>query len=114
MGSYTGIRCKVIIKSEYRNELGILHSELNYEWSESNIDFIREFGNKFNRSVFIPCGALCYMPDEWEYVPVDENGKPDWEKAKATDGFDKKFDYKTGIWTFQCSLKNYNNEIEFF
>ncbi|MHB0943297.1 hypothetical protein ACYCSU_16740 [Paenibacillus sp. ALE1] len=102
MGMYTGMRCKVVIKPEYREELEFLHNESQYEWSESNYSFMQEFG-KLYRATFIPCGVLSYMPDSWE----DSN-------ECATDGFERTFDKKTGYWTFQCSLKNYDNEIEIF
>jgi hypothetical protein len=96
MGMYTGLRCKVVIKPEYRDEIKRM-DELDYEWSESNIDFLKEYST-YSRATFIPCGALSYMPDEWE---------------ESTD-FNRNFDFETGVWTFQCSLKNYDNTIEHF
>lgn len=32
----------------------------------------------------------------------------------ATDGFENKLDSDTGCWSFQCSLKNYDDTIEYF
>jgi len=113
MGMYTGLRCKVIIKPKYRCELNLLHDELEYEWTESNIDFLREFG-EYSRADFIPKGVLCYMPDDWEDVPLNKDGARDWMNATATDGFERRFDLKTGLWSFQCSLKNYKGTIEYF
>jgi len=112
MGMYTGLRCKMIVKEEYREELQRLHSE-GYEWESSDIDFMRGFG-RLGRASFIPCGSLSYMPDEWEDVPLDKNGNKDYWKATATDGFERQFNAETGYWSFQCSLKNYENEIEAF
>ncbi|MEJ3719172.1 hypothetical protein WGM54_14215 [Paenibacillus polymyxa] len=103
MGEYTGIRCKVIVKPEYREELNFLNSkEIQYEWSESNIDFLREYG-EYPRATFIPRGMLSYMPDDWE----DEN-------ERATDGFERNFNNESGLWSFQCSLKNYDLTIQYF
>jgi len=103
MGEYTGLRCKVIIKPEYREEFAFLDSkEIQYEWLKSNLNFLRKYG-EYPRSTAIPCGSLSYMPKEW----VDESGKD-------TDGFDRDFDKKTGLWTFQCSLTNYKQTIQYF
>ena len=113
MGMYTGVRCKVIIKPEYREEFDHLHNELSYEWSESNYEFLREYGD-YSRATFIPKGSLSYMPDSWEYIPKKEDGSRDWMNAQDLDGFDRKFDKETGLWTFQCSLKNYEDTIEYF
>lgn len=102
MGDYTGLRCKVIIKPEYRGEFKYLADEHQYEWSESNLDFLREYGG-YSRATFIPRGSLSYMPDEWE--DKDE---------KATEGFNRHFDSVSGLWSFQCSLKNYDRTIQYF
>lgn len=112
MGMYTGLRCKVIIKPEYRDELEAMH-KLNYEWTRSNIDFIREYGD-YSRADFIPRGMLSYMPDSWEITPKKEDGSEDWNNAKDADGFEISFDKITGLWSFQCSLKNYDDTIEYF
>lgn len=108
MGMYTGLRCKVIIKPEYREEMKRM-DDIDYEWGESDLDFLKEFYETFSRAMLIPCGALAYMPDSWEGSPYNSYGI-----GVPTDGFDRNFDYETGLWTFQCSLKNYENEIEYF
>ncbi len=41
------------------------------------------------------------MPDKWEIDVFDNN-------------FDRAYNKNTGRWTFQCSLKNYDNTIEKF
>lgn len=47
---------------------------------------------KVDRRSFIPCGAVCYMPDDW----VHTNELVD------------------GEWRVSCSLKDYEGEIEVF
>lgn len=106
MGMYTGLRFKGTIKKEFRNEFEDI--ALSGDWEESNNEVFKGFGG-VSRARFIPCGALAYMPDEWETEPYDKyhNGTP-------TDGFDRTYDKESGRWTFQCSLKNYENTIEEF
>lgn len=95
MGMYTGLRFKGTVKEEFRNEFEDIALEGN--WEESNNDVFKQFGS-VSRAMFIPCGALAYMPDEWA----------------DGDGFDREYDKNSGRWTFQCSLKNYNYTIEEF
>lgn len=109
MGMYTGVRAKIIIKPEFREEFSFLDKEAEYEWSESNLDFLKEYG-QVSRATFIPRGGLSYMPDEWELVELRDLGNV----SVASDGFDRYFNKKNGIWTFQCSLKNYEDTIETF
>lgn len=99
MGMYTGLRVKAKIKEEFVKELRkvIVEGESG-RFSEpwKNLDFAKfPFVKRFSemgRSGMIPYGAICYMPDSWEY----ENN------------------FENGVWTFCCSLKNYNSEIEVF
>jgi hypothetical protein len=112
MGMYTGLRCKVVVKPEFREELMRLHDE-DYEWETSSFDFMQEFG-QLGRASFIPRGSLSYMPDEWEDIPRKDDGSLDYWNGKATDGFGRSFNLETGYWAFQCSLKNYEDEIESF
>lgn len=106
MGMYTGIRFKGYVKPEFRKEMSNI--ALTGDWNESTVPEFAEFG-KIRRSSFIPCGALAYMPDEWEQAPYNE-----YHDGVPTDGFDRTYDEETGYWTFQCSLKNYEDEIESF
>ena len=106
MGMYTGIRFKGYVKPEFRKEMSKI--SLTGDWNESSIQEFVEFG-KISRSSFIPCGALAYMPDEWETEPFDKYGD-----GTPTDGFESTYNEETGYWTFQCSLKNYEGEIEAF
>lgn len=97
MGMYTGIRFKGYIKPEFREKFEAI--AIDGEWENSEYELFKTFGRN-RRSSFIPMGALSYMPDEWE------------ENEIATDGFERAWVKDTGYWVFQCSLKNYENEIE--
>jgi len=101
MGMYTGVRCKVIIKEEYRGEIDKLINDKE-DWDELSCDFMKKYG-EYSRADFIPYGSLSYMPDEWE----DKN-------EEATEGFNRQFNTKSGYLSFQCSLKNYDSTIEEF
>jgi hypothetical protein len=107
MGMYTGLRCKVIIKPEFRKDFQMLSENL-YKWNSSNVDFIKEF-SEVERNNFIPLGSVNSMPGSWEKAPYDKYGS-----GVPEDGFDRNFDANTGLWTFQCSLKNYEDTIEKF
>lgn len=114
MGMYTGVRFKGYVKPEFRKIFKKI--ALSGEWKNSKDEVFAEFG-KLNRAVLIPCGTLEYMPDEWEEDFLDENGEKvisfwNFYKQKPTDGFDLYYSEVTGYWTFQCSLKNYEFEIE--
>lgn len=98
MGMYTGLRFKGIVKEKFRKDFEDI--AIYGDWENSNNKVFRRFG-KVSRSGFIPCGGLAYMPDEWDIEVFDNN-------------FDRTYDEKTGRWTFQCSLKNYDNTIEKF
>jgi hypothetical protein len=69
------------------------------------------------------------MPDKWEkdYINPEGNKEPEFSSDKDkpieevkyykqvdTDGFKRTYNEETGYWTFQCSLKNYESEIEIF
>ena len=97
---YTGLRFKGIVKKQFREEF--VPIALRGWWEDAKDKKISNFAN-CSRASFIPCGALAYMPDEWE----DGN-------KKATDGFERTYNKESGVWTFQCSLKDYENTIEEF
>lgn len=105
MGMYTGLRIKVTVKEEYR----LMIEDINdgARWRDYVIDFpfLSDYSQQ-GKAEFIPSGMLCYMPNSWE------EGK--FPNQLPTDGFDRNIDMQTGEWTFQCSLKNYNSEIEQF
>lgn len=98
MGMYTGLRFKGIVKEKFRKDFEDI--ALYGDWENSNNKVFRRFGN-VSRSGLIPCGGLAYMPDKWEIEAFDNN-------------FDRTYNKNTGRWTFQCSLKNYDNTIEKF
>jgi len=126
MGMYTGIRFKGIVSERFRKGFDVI--ALNGEWENFDDEYFKDFG-RMGRSGFIPCGVLCYMPNSWEkdYINLhgekvpefsSDFGKPLSEvyylKQIPTDGFATKYNEDTGYWSFQCSLKNYNGEIERF
>ena len=100
MGMYTGLRFKGVVKKQFREEFEPI--ALKGCWEEAKDKKINNFANT-SRASFIPCGALAYMPEEWE----DTEEKP-------TDGFERTYNKESGVWTFQCSLKNYDDTIEIF
>lgn len=91
MGMYTGIRFSGLVKPIFR--LSFIQIAEQGLWDMHYDQKIRQF-SKFHRAEFIPMGALAYMPREWGewYQPI--------------------YNQDTGYWQFQCSLKNYENEIE--
>lgn len=52
MGMYTGLRCKLIVKPEFRGEIRRLLEEV--EWEDLNYPIFKTFGTEFSRSSFIP------------------------------------------------------------
>lgn len=114
MGMYTGIRFKGYVKPEFRDTFERI--AIDGEW-ESSSDIVFSNYGKLSRASFIPCGCLYYMPHKWETYYINENGEKEIEfanyyKQVATDGFERTYNKETGYWAFQCSLKNYNFEIE--
>ena len=90
MGDYTGLRGKIKIKKEMHDKINNLVHAQATDWGDilpSENVFLADW-----RNMFIPYGAICYMPDDW-------NGS---------------VEYNNGILYFSCSLKNYNNTIEKF
>jgi len=96
MGAYTGLRCKIIIKEKYRNEINRLFlNDLN--WCNSEVNLFKEFGNYTNADC-IPYGTT-RIPIVWE---------------NDAEGFDLSFNRKSGYLSFQCALKNHDDTIEYF
>ncbi len=94
MGMYTGVRSRVKIKPEHRDAIKKLH---DYgDWTVVSVPNVIDW-IMHGRCGFIPFGVLAYMPDDF--------GEPSKEGGSEFDG---------EWWTFSCSLKNYENEIEFF
>ncbi len=117
MGMYTGLRFKGIIKLEFSEVIKTMIEE-SLDWLQlyklyPQYSFLKEFGNRW-RADFIPRGALAYMPDSWEVIPKNPDGSWNFSMATATDGFERDYDEDTRLWSFQCSLKNYEDDIEEF
>lgn len=103
MGMYTGLRFRGHVKPEYRQMIyNIMHRDMEWEDFITDFPFISDYA-ELPRACMIPFGGLAYMPDEWE----DANNI-------LTSSFKQQFDMETGYWAFQCSLKNYDSEIDIF
>lgn len=94
MGDYTGIRLDGVVKKKFRKSFNDI--AMRGAWELSTDTIFKEFG-KLYRSIFIPCGALYYMP---------------WDPDDTL--FARRYSDETGEWVFQCSLKNYEGEIQAF
>lgn len=96
MGMYTGLRCKVKVKPQWHEAIDQLINKQCY-WEDIQVadPFVMKVIDTWTnvgRSSMIPFGGIVYV--DW-----DENDS-DWQRS-----------YKDGIWIFQCSLKNYEDEI---
>lgn len=105
MGMYTGLRVKVKVKEEYRQMVKEINEGEEWNQFAEQFSFLSSYATQ-RRAEFIPRGTLSYMPDSWEIG--------NFPRQVATDGFDRNLEEETGYWSFQCSLKNYNEEIEQF
>lgn len=101
MGMYTGLRIKVYVKEEYRSMIQAINEGEDWRTFVNRFTFLYDYAY-LGRSEFIPRGSLAYMPLSWG------------DDRNATDGFDRNINMENGYWTFQCSLKNYGEEIETF
>jgi hypothetical protein len=111
MGMYTGLRFKAVVKPEFIQMIEKMMEE-RLDWEElfnlyPQRQFLKEF-SKYPRSRFIPYGSLSYMPRSWE------TNESDWKLRTPTDGFETEYNKLLRVWSFQCSLKNYESEIEAF
>ncbi|MGU3463075.1 MULTISPECIES: hypothetical protein [Bacillus cereus group] len=103
---HTGLRIKAIVKSDFRKMINKINNEEAY-FSEyvDQFSFLDKLA-KTRRSDLIPTGTTVYMPTGWL--------TGEYPNEQATDGFERNIDMNTGLWTFQCCLKNYDNEIDIF
>lgn len=105
MGDYTGFRTRIILKDEF---VPVIQHLINTRYSDSienswentyyafpEYEFLLDW-SKHHRCDFIPFGSISYI--DWN------QDDPNW-KNRIEDG---------NKWIFQCTLKNYNHEIEFF
>lgn len=104
MGMYTGLRVKVTVKQTYREMIKQINEGASWNEFTKEFPFLNNYA-KQHRANFIPRGAIAYI-DQWE------TGK--YPNTIATDGFERYINMDTGYWIFQCSLKNYNQEIQEF
>lgn len=101
MGMYTGLRCKVKVKPEWREAINQLIDPKNDDdWrgiqiADPFIMKVVDIWSQVGRSGFIPFGGIAYV--DW-----DENDE-EWKRS-----------FKDDIWVFQCTLKNYEDEIGTF
>lgn len=98
MGMYTGLRGKVVFKDkefaeDLKRELES-YDRLNHWQGLSEkypeLEELEKFST-MGRATFIPCGSMCYL--DWEDTYSRVQGK---------------------VFEFNCSLKNYEGEIETF
>lgn len=93
MGMYKGLKFEGIINKKYREDIETTLSQ--GDWSKCKNPIFKNF-NEIDKSFMVPFGAVCYMPDSWEYT-------------------EKSFNKDTGLLSFQCSLKkNCNDVIKYF
>lgn len=100
---YTGLRACIKIKPEFRQDIKKLHDDNG--WENTNIPNIDKWMN-FDRRGFIPFGALTCMPDD--FGDPFEDRRDEYGSVSGGTKFDGEW------WTFSCSLKNYEGEIQFF
>lgn len=94
-GVNTGLRFKGVVKQDFRLNFNLIAT--SGDWLSHPDPAFNEFG-KIRSSVKIPTGYLEHMPGEWE---DDEE-------------YLNHYDSHSGVWTFQCSTNNYDQEIEHF
>jgi len=96
MGMYTGLSFVGVVKPDMLDELKMIldDSGVDRVWSKAVTPELKKFGDEVGRQSFIPFGSMAYMPDEW-----------DNHSGSHIDGH---------LWTFSCSLKNYEDEISNF
>ncbi|MHB0801533.1 hypothetical protein PVK73_18195 [Bacillus thuringiensis] len=103
---YTGLRIKAIVKSDFRKMINKINNEEAY-FSEyvNQFPFLNKLA-KTRRFDLIPTGTTEYMPTDWL--------TGEYPNEQATDGFERNIDMNTGLWIFQCCLKNYDSEVDIF
>lgn len=110
MGMYTGLRFKAVIKEEFREAIKEFMEEgLDWDQMKAYYPSLEPLTvmEGYSRGDFIPHGSVELTA---------------WEIKDATSKFGyrtpsewlRNYDEKTGIRTFQCSLKNYDSTIDYF
>lgn len=104
VGDYTGLRCKIQLKPRF---ISVIRKVVEAEnWENTGYEVLDEFA-KMGRSTCIPWGHLnSCMPSAWLEAP----------EAVALGGFGGYTGDISdgGQWVFQCVLKNYDGEINYF
>lgn len=98
MGNYSIIRFKGFVKPEFCTTFSDI--AVNGNWKDSVDTVFKKFG-ELGRSRLIPTGGDDGMPTSWKD-----------ERKTESQGFLLNWDSQSGYWAFQCSLKNYEDEIE--
>ena len=90
MGMYTGLRGRVKLKSQEIID-ALIDCDFNWKCVGDILknEIIKEYSGVI-RCNMIPLGSICYIP---------------WDKENTIEN---------GIWTFSCSLKNYEGTIKNF
>lgn len=110
MGMYTGLRFKGVIKEGYREAIKEFLEE-GLEWDQVKSYYPQltplTLMAGHSRADFIPYGSMQLL--EWEekneYAKFGYSTPSEWLLS---------FNEQTGVWTFQCSLKNYDSTIDYF
>lgn len=103
MGDYTGLRFTAKLKPQAIPIIQLLNevrASPSSTWGLVAQSFpLPELlaWQQVGRCDFIPFGAICYLPDEWDDQAADGQSLLDGD-----------------TWRVICSLKNYENEIELF
>lgn len=96
MGMYTGLRGWIKFTPEITKKVKpYFDNDSDMSWDSLGIEETAEFidFSEDSRASFIPYGAICYMPSEWEE-----------DKSRIYNDIEDKF-------YFTCSLKNYDDTI---
>jgi hypothetical protein len=96
MGFYTSVSCEALLTSLGVSIVKLIHGDLEHSyWKAASeaypqYEFLKTW-SQFDRCDFIPFGTQCVI------------GAPS-QRSELIDN----------VWKFDCSLKNYNSEIENF
>lgn len=97
---YTGLRIKVTVKEEYRAMISAINGGAAWKDYSEQFPLLAAYAS-LEAAEYIPRGTSSYMPESWT-------------SNVATEGFERSINMDTGNWSFQCSLKNIEGEIQLF
>jgi hypothetical protein len=98
MGMYTAFRASAVIQEKYRAAISVLHEKMNWDdvyEHHPTFPLLSQWVNVYRKN-FIPFGSGGFIPNSWG------------------DDTQSSYDPNTGVWTFCCTLKNYEDEIAQF